>query len=224
MSINETNKKYIIGAIVLVLAVGGVIVLKNSKDGDKAVPKKIKGGDTAAVSPSPSPTLEATTKEQIYQGYLQEGQKYRTLAFQGDASAFYKAIDVYKKAAEISDNKVWVPYMNLGTTYQAMKDYNSAEEAYNKAISISPEGMFYIKKADLYRYDMKKSDTEIIAVYEEALKKVGVADDVMISYASYLSDTGKYQDALKYYKILASKYPSNQSYKDEIASLKAKIK
>ena len=144
IAMNETNKKYIIAAIVLVLVIGGAVAIKKSKGGN--TPKKPKGGDTSVVSPTPTPNLDTKNKSELYQYYLDEGQKYRTAGFQGDTSAFYKAIDVYKKAAEVSDNKVWVPYLNLGTTYQAVKDFKSAEEAYNKAIEIGPgEGMLFLK-------------------------------------------------------------------------------
>ena len=71
---------------------------------------------------------------------------------------------------------------------------------------------------------MKKSDAEIVAVYEEALKRVTKTDDIMSSYAVYLEDTGNYKDALKYYEILLKNYPNNQTYKEEVANLKLKVK
>lgn len=206
------NKKYIIGAIVLVLAIGAAIVLKNPQ-----------GGNTPAVSPTP----DTRTKEEIYQSYLKEGQDYGAKGFQGDSSAFYKAIDAYKKAVEVSESKVWVPFYNLGNTYRLVKDYKSAEDAYNKALEISSgEWLVYLKKIEMYRYETGKPEADIVAVYNEAVNKTGGDNyiNAIISYAAYLRVIGKDQEALKYYEVLSERYPDNEAYKDEIANLKAKIK
>ncbi len=157
-----------------------------------------------------------------YEEYLDEAMKYRTEGFAGDVDAFYKAIDSYKKALEVSKEKSLV-YLNLGNTYRLVKDYNSAEKAYNKALEILPsEDSAYLAKIEMYRYELKKSNSEIEEIYNKALKEVTDNANVMVSYAAFLRDIGNGQEALKYYKILEEKYPDSQAYKDEIEELKAK--
>lgn len=207
------NKKLTAIIILILLIAGGYFVVK------KYSPSKPPEQPAATPTPSPDP------KEAEYQKYLAEAMSYRTAGFQGDKTAFYKAIDSYKKAVEISEGKVWVPYLNLGNTYVLIQDYKNAEESYNEALKISPgESMVYLQKIDLYRNYMKKSDKDVNALYDEALKVVVDNANLVISYAAFLRDTGKYSDALGYYKILSEKYPDNQSYKDEIAELEKKIK
>lgn len=208
------NKKLITIIILILLITSGYFVVKKYS--------LLKPPEQPAATPTPSPD----PKEAEYQKYLAEATGYRTAGFQGDKTAFYKAIDSYKKAVEISEGKVWVPYLNLGNTYRLVQDYKNAEDAYNKALEITEgESMIYLAKIEMYRYEMKKSNKDVNALYVEALKKVAIENiNLVISYAAFLRDTGKYSEALGYYKILSERYPDNQSYKDEIAELEKKIK
>lgn len=206
--------KSIITAIILILVIaGGYFAVKKYQ-----TPKP-------PEQSSGTPTLSLDPKQAEYQKYLAEGMNYRTAGFHGDKTAFYKAIDSYKKAVEVSEGKVWVPYLNLGSTYILVQDYKNAEESYNKALEIAPgEPTVYLQKIDLYRNYMKKSNKDVNALYDEALKVVVENTNLVISYAAFLRDAGKYSEALGYYKILAEKYPANQAYKDEIAELEKKNK
>ena len=160
-----------------------------------------------------------------YEKYLIEGLNYRTAGFQGDVSAFYKAIESYKKAVEISEGKAWVPYLNLGNTYRLVKDFENAEEAYNQALEIAPgEWLIYAAKIEMMRFDQEKSNEEIKTLYREALEVVFENKNLIISYAAFLRDIKDYLEAKKYYEILAEKDPDNQLYKNEIKELNEKIK
>lgn len=207
------NKKFIAIIVLILAVVGGYFIVKKYR-----IPKP---PEQPAVAPTPS----MDPKEAEYQKYLAEAMGYRTAGFQGDKTAFYKAIDSYKKAVEISEGKVWVPYLNLGNTYRLVEDYKNAEDSYNKALEITEgESMIYLAKIEMYRYEMKKSNKDVNALYDEALKRVVDNTNLVISYAAFLRDTGKYSEALGYYKILSERYPDNQAYKDEIAELEKKIK
>lgn len=203
------NKKLLVFiAAFLVLAGGGYTAKKYLID------KK---------SPFPSPTGKAD--KALYSEYLKEAMKYRTEGFGGDANAFNKALDAYKKAIEVSEEKEWLAYYNLGNTYRLVKDYNFAGESYAKALENAPaESTIYLAKIEMYRYELNKPYEEINTIYEEALKKVTDSVNIMISYATFLKEEGKYSEALKYYKTLSEKYPDNQGYKDEISELESKVK
>jgi len=207
------NKKLIaIIVLIILIIVGGYFVVK--KYSTSKPPEQ----------PMATPASSLDPKEAEYQKYLMEGINYRTAGMKGDKSAFYKAIDSYKKAVEVSEGKVWVPYLNLGNTYVLVQDYKNAEEAYNKALAIAPgESTVYLQKIDLYRNYMKKSNKDVNALYDEALKVAVDNTNLVISYAAFLRDAGKYSEALKYYKILAEKFPAEQRFKDEIAELEKKL-
>lgn len=212
---NGLNKKSI-SIIVLILAVIGGYFLIKKYSVQAPVP---------ISTPNPSPSVSLDPKEAEYQKYLAEAMNFRTLGFQGDKSAFLKAIESYKKAAEVSADKVWIPYLNLGNTYRLVQDYKNAEDAYDKALEISPgESIVYLAKIDMYKFELKKTNKEINALYDEALKVAVDNTNLVISYAAFLRDSGKYSEALKYYKILSEKFSDNQAYKDEIADLEKKIK
>ena len=141
---NGLNKKFII-IIILILAVGG---------GYFAFKKYL----PTVPSPSPEPSATASPassldpKVEEYQKYLMEGMNYRLAGMQGDKDAFYKAIESYKKAADLGEGKVWIPYLNLGNTYTLVQDYKKAEDSYNTALEIAPgESTIYLQKIDLYR-------------------------------------------------------------------------
>lgn len=166
------------------------------------------------------------TDEQIrlYQQYLKDAIPLVAAGDNGDPSAYRKAIALYQKAADISGQSVWVPYLNLGNIYRKVKEYGKAEAAYDKALAISGYGadQVYIGKIDLYRYDLKKSDAEIDKLYEEAMGKVVENINLALRYATFLRDTGQFAKAVQYYEVLVKRFPDNAAYKQELDSAKAK--
>jgi tetratricopeptide (TPR) repeat protein len=199
----KNNKKTIIMALVLLLLAGIVlfIYLKETKTQ--------KTGSNQNLS---------------YDGYISEGLKYKSEGDAGNKNSYYKAIENFKKAAEVSQGKVWVPYLNLGNTYRLVGNYDEADNAYFKALKIAPDSTIYLAELQMYQSDLKRSEPEMKAAYEEALSRTGDNIDIMTHYASYLSDNADYADSLKYWKKISEKYPDQQMYKDEIAALEAKIK
>jgi len=163
---------------------------------------------------------------ETYSKYLQEGLDYKSQGDMGDVSAYDKSIIAFKKAAEVSEDKVWIPYLNLGNMYKITNDYAQAEANYNKALEISGgDDTIYLAKIDLYQVYAKRSDKEIMDLYQEAFKKVAVGNaNLMINYASWLEERGYNEEAIKAYESLSKGMPDNKIYQDKIALLKSRLK
>ena len=91
------------------------------------------------------------TIDMDYTYYIKEGLNYKMKGDSGDAESYNEAIKMFKAAAEISENKYWIPYLNLGNTYRDMGKFLEAEETINKALEISnkSEITVYQSKIDL---------------------------------------------------------------------------
>lgn len=182
-------------------------------------------GTTSSEESNPAPELnsEGTNRKELYAAYLEEGLKYKSEGDSGNRDSYYKAIESYQKATDISEGRVWVPYFNLGNVYRLVDDFENADKAYNKALEISSQDTLYMAKIEMYQYDMKKSEDEICAVYKEALSKNAENLDIVTKYAAYLRDIGRNEESLIYWKIALEKFPTDQRYKNEVANLEAKL-
>ena len=164
-------------------------------------------------------------EEKDYQAYLGEGLHWKSLGDQTGNSEYYlKAEKIYREMTKKFPN-YWVPWWNLGNLERILKKFEEAEKSFKKAIEIAPgEGMLYLGLIELYQYDLKKSEEEILAIYQEALKRVVENIDVIISYASYLYQIDKKEEALKYYQTAFEKYPEATQIKEEIEKIKGELK
>jgi tetratricopeptide (TPR) repeat protein len=167
------------------------------------------------------------TEEEVkqYEQYLQDALPLILAGDNGNKESYLKAIELYEKAAAIGNNNVWIPFLNIGNVYRKMGEYDKAEEAYNKALEISKYGSetVYLQKIDLYQYYLKKSNEDIIKIYEESLSTLVDNGNIVVRYSGFLRDIGENEKALEYYKILLDRFPENELYKEEIAKLEAKI-
>ena len=163
-------------------------------------------------------------EEKDYQTYLEEGLHWKSLGDQTGNSEYYlKAEKIYRKMTEKFPD-YWVPWWNLANLQRQLKEFEEAEKSFKKAIEIAPgEGNLYLGLIELYQYDLKKSEEEILAVYQEALKRVVENIDVIISYASYLYQIDKKEEALKYYQTAFEKYPEATQIKEEIERIKKEL-
>jgi len=141
----------------------------------------------------------------------------------GNSEYYLKAEQVYRKMTEKFPD-YWVPWWNLANLQRQLKEFEEAEKSFKKAIEIAPgEGMLYLGLIELYQYNLKKSEEEILAIYQEALKRVVENIDVIISYASYLYQIDKKEEALKYYQTAFEKYPEATQIKEEIEKIKKEL-
>jgi len=163
-------------------------------------------------------------EEKDYQAYLGEGLHWKSLGDQTGNSEYYlKAEKIYRKMTEKFPD-YWVPWWNLANLQRQLKEFEEAEKSFKKAIEIAPgEGNLYLGLIELYQYDLKKSEEEILAIYQEALKRVVENIDVIISYASYLYQIDKKEEALKYYQTAFEKYPEATQIKEEIEKIKKEL-
>jgi len=163
-------------------------------------------------------------EEKDYQAYLGEGLHWKSLGDQTGNSEYYlKAEKIYRKMTEKFPD-YWVPWWNLANLQRQLKEFEEAEKSFKKAIEIAPgEGNLYLGLIELYQYDLKKSEEEILAIYQEALKRVVENIDVIISYASYLYQIDKKEEALKYYQMAFEKYPEATQIKEEIEKIKKEL-
>lgn len=116
-------------------------------------------------------------------------------------------------------DKSYLPYLNAGNVYRAMGEYGKAEARYRIAITLSPgEPANYIALVELYRYYEKKSEEEVIKVFDEALSRLVESDPILVAYAGYLRDTGRTDAAISLYERLDAKYPG--LYQPIIAELR----
>ncbi len=207
-----SKKKLLIFVVLLILILIGSFVFIEFKK-HKANP-----GQNAPVATS---TEMSAQTEAEYGKYLQQGMDAEGVAERTNNKDSYNlAIDMFKKAIDISGGKVWVPYLDLGNVYVAKGDYQNAENAFNKAIDISGgDPIVYTAKIQLYRYDLKKSNDEIKSLYQEAINKTFGNVNIILSYASFLNDIGDYKGALDNYKLVLKKYPDDQAVKNEVNRL-----
>lgn len=142
----------------------------------------------------------------------------------GDKPTYDRALGEYREAVRISHQGNWLPYYNLGEVYRRLGRFSEAEDMYNKVLQISgdTELRAYLSKIEMYRYQLKKSDAEIRAVYEKALNSSDDQANARVSYASYLRDSGDKNGAIEQFKILLKRFPGNQTYQAEIDSLSGK--
>lgn len=175
-------------------------------------------------NPGVEPKIDKAEQEAKYFEYLNEGLKYKSEGDAGNKDSYYKSIEAYQKASDVAEGKVWIPYLNLGNVYRLVADFKNAEKSYDKALEITSESTVYKAKIDMYRYELKKSEDEMVVIYEEAIEKVVDNVDLVKNYAVYLSNIGKYSESLEYWKMISEKFPDEQMYKDEIAELETILK
>jgi O-antigen ligase/Tfp pilus assembly protein PilF len=167
--------------------------------------------------------LSATNDE--YLALLKEGLRLKGEGDMGNRDAYYKAIEIFKKATALSDSKTWIPFLNIGNLYKILGDYEQADVNYNQALQISGGDVIpYLAKIELYQLYIKKPPAEIMDLYQKALKTVTDNGNLMIGYANFCRDNGYLEDALKAFKSLSESFPDNKTYLEEIAKLKAQLK
>lgn len=114
--------------------------------------------------------------------------------------------------------------MNTGNLYKELDEYEKAEKYYRKAIESAPgDPQTYLLLVDLYKYNLKKPEAEIVKVYQDGLSRLLNTLPLLNSFAAYLRDTGQKQRALDFYRELTKAVPDNQSYKQTIAELEKEI-
>lgn len=158
-------------------------------------------------------------------------EQYTGLAFNwksigdnlGDKQFYYKALEAALEGLDRIPRHALLN-MNTGNLYKEVGDYGKAEKYYRKAIESAPgDPQTYLLLIDLYKYNLKKSEDEIVKVYQEGLARLVSTLPLINSFAGYLRDTGQKQRALDFYRELGKAMPDNQPYKIAIQELEGEI-
>ncbi|MFA6393451.1 MAG: hypothetical protein WCW25_01055 [Patescibacteria group bacterium] len=184
MSAVSSKKNLIFFSIVIVLTVSVGAILYFYKGG---------GSDTGLNQlknnyPGLSASVDEIIKEQKnlkadknnIKAYISLGMAWKTLAEDvqaqkiGDGKEYYReALKIYQEGIEAGQRKNTVLMVNAGSMAKYLGDYRLSEEYFKEAIAISPgETAYYLMLAELYEYSMKRSKEDIIAVYEQGIKRV----------------------------------------------------
>jgi tetratricopeptide (TPR) repeat protein len=92
----------------------------------------------------------------------------------GNYNDYYReALKVYEAGIDKSLRRNTLLMINAGNIAKYLVDYRLTENYYKEAISVSPgDETYYALLAELYEYEMKKPKEEVLAVYDEGLKRV----------------------------------------------------
>jgi len=111
---------------------------------------------------------------------------------------------------------------NLGTAYLTLGDYDKAYETYLHASNINPkDSMTYYNIASILQIQNKH---EQACEYFEKAYSIDNLEHYMVSLALSEFKAGLIQEAIKHYKILATKHPEKHNFKYNLACCYEKIK
>jgi|GEM_PF-4971676 tetratricopeptide (TPR) repeat protein len=139
---------------------------------------------------------------------------------------------LYERALKIADlatarfgTKSYLPALNASTIYMSLGDYEHAEKNIKQAIEMAPgDAQLYLRLIELYKDFMKKDETTIIATYETGIQRLVNVLPLYNSYAAYLREINRLDEALDKYQILHKAMPDNPIYAQLIKELEVAIK
>lgn len=136
---------------------------------------------------------------------------------------YQDAKELIKKAIDLQPNnsktiQIYAVLLNN------MGDKQEALNQINKAISIfAGDTNYWLLKIDLEKA-LGMTSADIDLVYQNALEKTGGDLNIVTSYASFLGEQKRYDDAIKQWEKAIELYPQNKdTYQMEIDALKSKI-
>jgi tetratricopeptide (TPR) repeat protein len=114
-------------------------------------------------------------------------------------------------------------YNNLGQLYwHDMPDYSKAEAMFQKFVALEPTAVGgYRDLADMYRYNYKEKQNQIIPVILNGLSNNPNSPDLLSYLGLYYYETGDRAHAIEYYEKLVKAAPNNKQAKDDLEDLKA---
>lgn len=207
------KKSAILLIIVLILILTGVLVYNKYYYKAKVI----------YLPGASSPTEEnvATSTSDDYNTLMAQGLEYKAKGDMGDSTSYDKAIETFLQLIKNTDSKYWLPYLNLGNTYVATKNFIEADKAFEKAQEISGGAEINVYQAQInsWQSDPTKKPEDIKKLYKEAIANVVDNVNLIKSYAGYLRDRGDKVEAIEQFKVLAGMFPDNNAYKEEIRLL-----
>ena len=179
------NKKIIITilALLLIIFLGWYFLYYyNSKDNTVNL-EKLKQEQpqlTIYINDVIEAAKQLNENDAVVSNYLVLGLAWKSLADRvkdlkiENYKMYYKnALAVYEKGIEATNRSNTVFIVNAGNMAKYLEDYELTENYYKEAITVAPgDAVYYVLLAELYEYKMNKSKEDIVAVYDEGIKRV----------------------------------------------------
>lgn len=167
-------------------------------------------------------------KEVTFDAVIGAGFKWKSL---GDATQnpyFYKkAITAYGKGVKNDNARSSLFFLNAGNIYKAMGKFEDADDQYKQAINIDTGNEAnHIARIEMYMYWKGKTQDDVLYVIDEAAKVVLANGNINLLKAEYLSNVGRYEEALRTYEALLvvyNKTGNSAIIKSKIEELQRKI-
>lgn len=183
--------------------------------------------------------LNTSVLQEIYQKGLkyEEGiskepnnfEYYNAAGFQwkslGDATGkkyFYKrALRIYEKGLRNKNAKSALFYLNSGNIYRALQDFENADMQYKLAIDLNPgDDVMHRARIELFMAWKAKTPTDVLEVFDIALKTLLFTVNVSLEKAGYLASLGRFGEALKIYEAVKVAYPDQPNIDQKIQEMK----
>lgn len=131
--------------------------------------------------------------KQRVESYSTLGLYWKSLADRSQKPEHYReALKIYQQAIDLTLHKNTLFMVNAGHMAEYLKDYNLAESYYKEAISVAPgDAVPYYDLVNLYRWKMKKSPEEIIAVLDEGISRMVNPKPLQALKDEYLEQIGQ---------------------------------
>ncbi len=139
----------------------------------------------------------------------------------GDGKTAYQ---YYNRAIRIHPDQ-GLAYMNLGHLFDEMGAYQSAADAYAKAVAVEPSVLqFHTARLTYLTQQLPKDTAVISAALADASKQFGDTPSILAIEAQGLAAEGRYADAIKAWQTVKTLSPGTDtsSIDAEIARLQAK--
>jgi len=140
----------------------------------------------------------------------------------GDGKGAYQA---YNRATAIHPKK-GLAYTNLGHLFDQLGGYHTAADAYAKATAVEPGVLTYHQmRLSFLTMRFPKDTARITAALADSVKVFGDTAPILAIEARWLSDVGRYADAIKAWETAKMLSPGKDTtaIDAEIARLQAKL-
>lgn len=153
-----------------------------------------------------------------YDVFIGLGNDYTHL---GDGKVAYND---YNRAIRIHPKKS-LAYANLGVLTEQMHAYNTAADAYAKAVAVEPALLSnHVARLTCLTTQFPKDNAHILAAFTDASKQFGDTPSILSIEAEWLTSVGRYADAIRAWQAVRTLSSADRqaAIDAEIARLKTK--
>lgn len=145
------------------------------------------------------------------------------------AASYYNLLGEYAKARQYIEKYVQLNTINpvgwtmMGDILVNMQDYEAAESAYKKSLSLGVDENIFPKLERLYRDHLTHKYDEIERLYIDAIELDEQRDEYLVKLARWYAENDRWQEAADHMEVVAKRNRDNddiqaewQKYLDEI--------